>query len=134
MRKSIEITGIIDESVNLENIKMLLEAAGISDGNIKTISQYDDWLANLSKKSIKGLKDACLDWIRYWGSGGGDQSSEDCITDTIEQLKSNVPAKLANAIYNSIVDYTKTEFDAAQLTIEMIDGSIEDIEQAGDDE
>ena len=56
MRKSIEITGIIDESVNLENIKMLLEAAGISENNIRTIPQYDDWLANLSKKSIKGLK------------------------------------------------------------------------------
>jgi len=134
MRKSIEITGIIDESVNLENIKILLEAAGISESNISTISQYDDWLENLPKKSIKGLKDACLDWIRHWGNGGGDQSSEDCITDAIEQLECNIPAKLANAIYNSVVDYTKTEFGAAQLTIEMIDGCIEDLEQAGDDE
>ena len=134
MRKSIEITGIIDESVNLENIKMLLEAAGISECNIKIIPQYDDWLANLPKKSIKGLKDACFEWIRCWCSGGGDQSCEDCITDAIEQLKSNVPAKLADAIYNSVIDYTKTEFEAAQLTIEMIGGCIEDIEQAGDDE
>ena len=134
MRKSIEITGIIDENVNLEHIEMLLEAAGISESNIRTIPQYDEWLANLSKKRIPGLKDACLDWIHHWGSGGGDQSSEDCITDAIEQLNSNVPANLANAIYNSVVDYTKTEFGAAQLTIEMIDGCIEDIEQAGDDE
>jgi len=134
MRKNIEITGIIDESVNLENIKMLLEAAGISENKVRTIPQYDDWLANLPKKSIKGLKDACFDWIRYWGSGGGDQSSEDCITDAIELLESDVPAKLANAIYNSVVDYTKTEFEAAQLTIEMIDGSMEELEQEGDDE
>ena len=134
MRKSIEITGIIDESVNLEHIKMLLEAAGISENKVRTIPQYDDWLVNLPKKSIKGLKDACLDWIRYWGSGGGDQSSEDCITDAIEQLESDVPAKLATAIYNSVVDYNKTPFEAAQLTIELIDGCIEDIEQAGDEE
>jgi len=40
---------------------------------------------------------------------------------------------LANAIYKSVVDYTKTEFEAAQLTIEMIGGSIEELERVGDD-
>ena len=127
MRKNIEITGIIAGDTDIERIIALLETAGISEGNIKTIPHYYDWLENLPKENIPGFKSACLDWIRYWGSGGGDQSSEDCITDAIEELDSDIPVELANAAYNSVIDYSKTEFEAGGLTIDMIDGCMEDL-------
>ena len=63
----------------------------------------------------------------YWCNGGGDESSEICITDALENIKSNVPAKLADAIYNSVAGYSKSEYEAASLTIEMIDACIKEL-------
>jgi hypothetical protein len=127
MRKNIEITGVTDGDIDFETIIALLETTGVLGVKIKTGIHYYDWLENLPKKSVPGLKDACLDWIRGWGNGGGDQSSEDCITDAIEVLNSDIPFKLADAVYNSVVDYSKTEFEASGLTVEMIDGCMEDL-------
>ena len=127
MRKTIEITGIIADKFDMTNFKVLLGAAGVSQITIKTLPQFDDWLANLPKKSIKGLEAECLDWIRAWGNGGGDASSEDCITEAIEQLKCNIPFKIARTVYNSVVDYSKSEFEAAGLTIEMINSCIKEL-------
>ena len=119
MRKNIEINGIIDGNFDIENFKILLEAAGVSKVKIKTHHQYNDWLETLPKEEILGLKSECLDWIRHWGNGGGDSSSQTLITDAIECLNSDVPVELADAVYTSVVDYTKSEFDAVSLTIEM---------------
>ena len=127
MRKSIEINGIIADDFDIKNFIILLEKAGLSEINIKTLPQYDDWLENLPKKSISGLNDECQQWIRYWCNGGGDESSEICITDALENIKSNVPAKLADAIYNSVAGYSKSEYEAAGLTIEMVDACIKEL-------
>ena len=132
MRKNIEITGIIADSIDIEKIKMLMEAAGIAEINVRTIPQYDDWLSNLPIKTIPGLSGACLEWIRHWGNGGGDLSSETCITDAIKTLESDIPAELADAIYNRVAGYSKSDFDAAGLTIEMIDGCIKELEIKND--
>jgi hypothetical protein len=126
MKQDIEITGIIAENFDITNFKILLEAAGVSEVKIKTHHQYDDWLESLPKEEILGLKSECLDWIRHWSSGGGDASSEILITDAIEYLDSGDPVELAVAIYNSVVNYTKSEFDASGLTIEMIDACLEE--------
>jgi len=134
MKNDIEITGVIAEVTDIEKIKMLLEAAGITEIKIRTLPQYDDWLGNLPTENIPGLSNACLEWIHDWGNGGGDSSSEDCITDAVKVLKSNVPVKLADAVYNSIADYSKSKFDAAGLTIEMITGCMENLKQADDKE
>ena len=127
MRKSIEITGVITSDTQLEYILEKLEAIEVDDINYREYPQYDDWLAELPKDSIPGFADECRAWIHHWGNGGGDQSSEACITDAIRDLNSNVPSELANAIYNSVADYSKTNFDAAGLTIELIDGCIEEL-------
>ena len=105
----------------------LLETAGISGSNIKTLPHYGDWLENLPNENIPGLNDACLDWIRHWCNGGGDESSKTLITDAIESLDSDIPAELAETAYNSVVDYSKTEFEAIGLTIDMINGCMEDL-------
>ena len=127
MRKSIEITGIITSDTQLEYILEKLEAIEVDDVNYREYPQYDDWLAELPKDSIPGLANECRAWIHHWGNGGGDQSSETCITDAINDLKSDVPAELAEAIRGSVAGYSKTEFDAAGLTIEMIDDCIEEL-------
>ena len=125
MRKDIEITGIIAENCKVENLKTLLESAGVSQVIIKSIPQYDDWLENLPKENIPGLSDECLDWIRHWCNGGGDESSKTLITDAIKNLNSDMPSELADAIFNSVTDYSKTEYEAKSLTITIIEQGIE---------
>ena len=124
MRKTIEITGTISKTENVGKIKTLLETAGISEMNISTIPYYEDWLESLPKENIPGLNDKCQEWIRYWCNGGGDESSETLITDALENLESDVPIELANAIYYSVSGYSKSEFEASCLTIEMINACI----------
>jgi len=131
MRETIEITGIID-GVKTGYIKKLLENAGVSLVKIKTQPYYYDWIETLPKESMPGLAEQCIDWIHSWGNGGGDYSSETCITDAIRALKSDVPASLADAIYSSVVDYSKSDFEAMGLTMELINGSIDDIESVGE--
>ena len=126
MRKNIEITGIVADEIDFEKFKILLEAAGISKANIRINNHYDDWLESLPKEEILGLNSECLDWIRHWGNGGGDESSQILITDAIESFNSDDPVGLADAIYNSVVNYTKSEFDAVGLTIELIDNCLEE--------
>ena len=126
IRKNIEITGIINDNLDIKNFKILLEAAGFSEVNIKTIPQYDDWLVNLPKENIPGLNIECQQWIRYWCNGGGDESNKILIIDALETLESDVPDKLADAIYNNISGYSKSEYEAMCLTIEIIDDSIEE--------
>jgi hypothetical protein len=126
MRKSIEITGIIADNADTKKLKAQLESLGISNIIIKTLPQYDDWLSSLPSESVPGLKDACLAWIRYWGIGGGDSSTETCIADAITALKSDKPKELADAIYKSIADYTKTPFEAAGLTMELLNNCIDE--------
>ena len=127
MRNNIEITGIIAADAAIETIQALLETAGVTKIGIITHPYYYDWLENLPKERIPGLGNACLDWIRHWCSGDGDQSSETCIIDAIETLGSDVPVELAEAVYDSVTDYSKSKFEAAGLTIEMVDGCIEDL-------
>ena len=49
------------------------------------------------------------------------------ITDAIRDLKSDVPAELAIAIYCSVAGYSKSEFEATGLTIEMLEECIEEV-------
>jgi len=127
MKRTVQITGVIDSDMKFNFIKTFLEKAGMTKINFRTLPQFDDWQSELPKESIPGLSNDCLDWIRHWGNGGGDQSSETCISDAIKNLNSENPAELADAILESVSGYSKSEFDAIGLTIEMIDSCIEEI-------
>ena len=123
----IQITGIID-GVNPETIKAVLKEAGVA-GNMKieTLPNYDDWLESLPKEDLPGLREECINWIRCWCNGGGDYSSKNVITEALEEMTSDVPKKLAEAAYDSVIDYSKKEFEAIGLVMELINGSIEDL-------
>ncbi|MCL2578153.1 MAG: hypothetical protein FWE27_08925 [Defluviitaleaceae bacterium] len=127
MRIQVGITGVVTDAKTIDQIiKNKLAEIGMMEIVINTLPHFDDWLAGLSKLKLSGLSSACLDWVRNWGNGGGDQSSETCITDAINNCGSDIPAVLAEAIFNSVSGYSKSKFDAAGLTIEIIDGCIEE--------
>ena len=56
MKNHIEITGIITGDIDMINFKIFLEAAGISQAEIKTLPQ----------EIIPGLSDACLEMKSYY--------------------------------------------------------------------
>lgn len=130
MRTTVEITGVLASGLDVNTFKAVLEHIGVSKINIKNLPQFDEWRDSLPTESIPDLSDACLDWIHSWGNGGGDYSTETCITSAIRELKSDVPAELADAIFDSVLGYSKSEFDAIGLTVEMIDGSINELRVA----
>jgi hypothetical protein len=127
MRTQNEITFVTDDDVGIETIIHLLETAGVGDIKVRSQPHYGDWLESLPKDSLPGLSETCLGWIRHWGIGGGDQSSETCITNIINETGSNVPAELADAALHSVSGYCKSEFEAENLIMSMVDESIADL-------
>jgi hypothetical protein len=127
MRTQNEITFVTDDDVSIGTIVYLLETMGVGDIKFRIQPNYDDWLESLPKGSIPELSDTCLGWIRHWGNGGGDQSSETCIKDAINEAGTNVPAELANAALHSVSGYCKSAFEAENLIMSMIDGCIVDL-------
>ena len=74
--------------------------------------------------SIEGLADECAHWIRCWGSGGGDYSTEACITEAIRTEHSNCAPEIAVTIFESVANYSKSAFEASILTMEIVNESL----------
>jgi len=130
---AINITGSVKNRIRLMIIKVLLRIVGVKELLVETRPDFDEWVKTLPKDSIPFLGASCLDWIRFWGNGGGDFSSESCIASAIKELESDIPAELAEAIYNSVVDYSKSPFEAIGLTMEIINGCIEELQKGFDE-
>ena len=127
-KKVFGITGSFKGEIDFEKIRNMLMESGCTEIEITPVA-YDDWLAELPKESISGLREACLKWIMHWGSGGGSYEKECCVKEALEESESDVPAELADAVYCEIVDEHKREFDidAITLIMDLINGSIEDL-------
>ena len=81
---------------------------------------FDAYVDSLPNDPIENFTQRCDDWIRCWGNGGGDLSTETVLREACKVDKSNNPRVLARALYESIVDYTKTSFDAASMVSTVI--------------
>lgn len=123
----IHITAVVYGKLNEDKIRELLQSADLSKIAIKTCSNFEEWLETLSDESCPGLADECVHWIRSWGNGGGDFSTENCITAGIYEDKSNVPKVLAEVIYNGVADYSKTPFEASCLTMLLMDECLKEL-------
>ena len=130
MKQTIEITGVIDSVTDSALLKIMLTAAGMTDITVRSLPHYGEWLAGLPSASIVGLNEACREWIRHWGNGGGDSGSETCVSEALTESGSDVPAEIAESVYNSIAGYSKTEFDAAGLTMELVCGCMDELRES----
>ena len=104
----------IGERLDDDKIKSALEALGLSEILV------DAYVDSLPNDPIENFTQRCDDWIRCWGNGGGDLSTETVLREACKVDKSNNPRVLARALYESIVDYTKTSFDAASMVSTVI--------------
>ena len=94
----------------------------------KPCREYEHWRKKLSKEPIPGLKEECQSWIHYWGNGGGDYSTEACITSALDELNSDSPTDISSAIYGSICGYSKSGFEASLLAMDIVNESIHELE------
>lgn len=90
--------------------------------------KYENWRKKLSKEPIPGLKEECQSWIHYWGNGGGDYSTEACITSALDELNSDIPTDISDTIYGSICGYSKSGFEASLLAMDIVNESILELE------
>ena len=120
----VSITGRTNNPDAEKAVKDALSKIDMTDVLVKTCPDYDEWLLTLSTDPLSGLADECWSWIRSWGNGGGDCSTENLITDAINEHKSDVPKELADVLYRSIADHCKTPFEASALVMMLLSESI----------
>ncbi|MCX7923859.1 MAG: hypothetical protein N3B21_17885 [Clostridia bacterium] len=110
----------IDEEV----VKAVLKNMGAKDIDLSYSMRIEDYIEELPDKDISGFYNSCYEWITHWGSGGGDYSTESCIKDSSD---SDNPRQFAQAAYDSIVDYTKSEMEAVALIATMVNAVLYDM-------
>lgn len=116
----------ITASINMdeEAIRDALAALGFVDIRIEQVISIDEYLTTLSSEPVEGLADTVSNWFRQWGNGGGDYSTECCARDA---CNTDVPTELAESIYSSIADYSKTPNQAIELIRDALDECLEDL-------
>lgn len=110
----------IGEELDDNKIKSALEALGLSEVLIEKLLNFDAYVESLPNGPIENFALRCDDWIRCWGNGGGDLSTEAVLREACKADKSNNPRVLARTLYESIVNYTKTSLDASSMVATII--------------
>lgn len=126
----VAITGLVEDQEAAGRIIQMLMDAGMEKIEADTCPNFEVWLEELPEEPIKGLAGECLDWIRHWGNGGGDFSTEENIRCAITELGSDSPQALADAIYHSVVNYSKSPFEASCLAKDIVEESMAECEYA----
>ncbi len=103
-----------------DKIKSALGALGLSEIVVEKLLNFDAYVESLPNNPIEDFTQKCDNWIRCWGNGGGDLSTETDLREACEADKSNNPRVLARALYESIVNYTRTSFEASSMVATII--------------
>jgi hypothetical protein len=85
--RAIMITGYSKDPITEEKLQAMLKDANLEKLLVQTCPDFDEWMETLSEEPVPGLGEACLNWIRGWGNGGGDCSTEDQIKGAIYEFK-----------------------------------------------
>lgn len=115
------------KKISEQNIKEVLEKIGLEDVQVECLLNFDAYVESLPDKDMPGLADACLDWIRHYGIGGGDYSTENCMRMGCEGCESDNPRVIANAMYGQICGYCKTSFQSAGIVHDCLTEAMQEI-------
>lgn len=118
----------IGVKVDEKKIKDALKKIGLEQVVVETLLNFDAYVESLPDKAIDGFTEACDNWARHYGMGGGDMSTETRIRQICEEDSSDNPQVLARAFYDAVADSVKTSFITAKLVAECIDTAFEETE------
>lgn len=109
-----------------------LSDACIDSALSKTARNYEPWMDELPDQPITGLSDECTNYIRYWGSGGGRISTEECVRRAIHKAASDAPRVLADAILTALLeDSLESPLVASVLAMDVIRDSMAELGYVG---
>lgn len=125
------ITGI--GSLDINELIDSLRKLGLKDFHFNESTSLEAYIHSLPGISLPGFADKISDWIRTWGNGGGDYSTECCIRDACNAADDNISVKeLAKVINGEIADYSKAKHEAASLIELMFNEVLSEYETGGD--
>lgn len=127
------VISAIGEKVDEKVIEKALKAIGLDQIIVETHLNFDAYIESLPDRSIEGFTDACDNWARHYGMGGGDISTENLFRQICEDDTSNNPRVLALAFYNAVAGHSKKSFEAATLIADCISTALEETEADGAD-
>lgn len=104
--------------------KPKLSTSEIQELMKKPCEEFKPWINQLSHSPVPDLWNHCWDWIKSWGNGGGDASTEQNIKDALNVEKTDSPYHLAINIYFAVADFSKSPFEASTLTMTMMNESM----------
>ena len=115
-----QILGFVADEAQAQKIKEMLENTDMQELQSRTCPKFEEWLEELPDRPMEEMRERCRHWIRCWGNGGGNYSTENSAVTAISESDSDIPRELARAIYDSIVDYCLPPFDASCLVMLLI--------------
>jgi hypothetical protein len=108
-------------STNLINLKITVDSVQIRPN-------LEDWIATLPNEDIPDFNSECQDWIRHWGNGGGGcYSTEQQITEKLDESATNNPREAAQIIYDAVANWSDSAFGALGLAVELITAVLADL-------
>lgn len=133
------ITGYSKDPITEEKLQAMLEGANLEKLLVQTCPDFFEWMETLSEEPVPGLGEACYRWINAWGSGGGDCSTEDQIKGAIDEIENyerrpDVPKDLADAMYCSVAEYSKTPFEASVLVMDIMTECLTDCQKKNEED
>lgn len=89
--------------------------------------EYELWLHNLPAEPVVGLRGACWAWVRHWGNGGGDYSTEACIHAALDEAQTEIPRELAELMFDNVSGYSKSPFEASVLVMDIVKECLDEL-------
>lgn len=128
---SYSITG--DGSLDLNELALKLRELGLQRFAYHESLSIEAYLYSLPDTYIPGLLQAVDDWVRCWGNGGGDYSTECRLRETITECPEETTVReLAEKLYDSIAEDYKTKFQSVNLVHDAISEAMNEMEPGGD--
>lgn len=125
------ITGV--GSLDLNELALKLRELGLKEFAYHESISIDAYLYSLPDVHIPQLAEKTGYWVRAWGNGGGDYSTECRLRETIDECSADVTAReLARVMYNSIADDYKTAYQAVTLVCDAINETLEELKTGGE--
>lgn len=125
------ITG--NGSLDLNELALKLRELGLNRYSYQESLSIEAYLYSLPDDYVPGLSDAVDNWIRCWGNGGGDYSTECRLRETITECPEEITVKeLAEKLYDSIAEDYKTRFQSVTLIHDAISEAMKELEHGGD--
>jgi len=110
----------------LKKLRVMAMTADTDTMMQKNCPSFDTWLESLSREPVEGLAEECWVAAKAWSSGSGRKNAAERMQAAVDELGSDTPQALAEAMYHNIANGCIYPFEASVLTMHIIDESLKE--------